>query len=47
MDIVFGVGSAFALAALVLVVAFVRMPRPAPVVALEAPTEESTLPEAS
>lgn len=46
MDTIFGIGAAFALAALVLVAVFVRMPRPAPVVALEAPRDEVTLPRA-
>ena len=55
MDIVFGIGAAFALAAVVLVAALVRMPRPAPVVALEthhdelgpeAMAAEATLPRA-
>lgn len=45
LDTVFGIGAAFALAAVVLVAIFVRLPRPAPVVALEVPGEESTGPE--
>jgi MFS family permease len=47
LDTVFGIGAAFALAALLLVTAVVRMPRPAPVVALEADSDEPALPAAS
>jgi EmrB/QacA subfamily drug resistance transporter len=47
LDTVFGIGAAFALAALLLVTAVVRMPRPAPVVALEADGDETALSEAS
>lgn len=47
LDTVFGIGGAFALAALLLVVAVIRMPRPAPVVVLAGPADEPAKAEAS